>query len=470
MQRCIVLLLLGWVGWITAAPSLFYIGDSCTEEAASSTSVEQFCVDQAATISLTVGNETDPCHTTHPVSWFDVCDVQNKSCGLAPMNCEGFNTLEAFLSLPGPMFGDGWTLYINPFEETCGRSSDGLTTTCTEYNATSPTGKEIHQWKLPVVHSDYNDITIKSLYGDRPVQFHIEETAATVNYVAGYPPCVQFVFHGKGIQLEGMNFVSTECSNGSYVDPDRMSLGNAAVPIQFLSSDASNTKLTNLRAEGAFAIALFMPDSTTTNITIQGTKMHGLMINDPLIVDDCITHSFISILLYQFIGNATIDSTVSAVWYWKAPNGYPHLSGTFKPINVSQVLSGSPQSLGCPACLSDEDKLIKQLGINTKDKTTVALVIVLVVIMVIFIIALCVHFHGKHYIAGVRNAVTMATHAHLMETTKAEKAIKAKHTFEEFGRAIKPDPKRSIMAAPAERTVSSNMMSTTFRQRKNVSQ
>jgi hypothetical protein len=345
------------------------------------------------------------------------------------MNCHGFSEIALFLSKThNPLFTDGWTLLLNPFQQICYLNTTTGVSNCTEQQASSQNVTEpVYLWSPTTMHVDLNDITITSMYADMPVQFAVDFDAALTNYPTGHT-CVVFIFAGTGVTVSNIHFDVSTCGAAGFINTDFVSLGAALVPVQFISLDAHNTTLSSLEATGALAVAIMSPDSSGDMIAIHGTTATDLHVRDPRVLPWFnSSSSFLGLVLMAFAGtDVVLDVTPTiSVWNWKYPTVTVDISGDYTSINTTLVVVASPHSIACPECPDlhefclKHDLLHHHLG--WKEMAVLAAVIILVAVIMIKCLMRCCRRCCKHTNDAILAASFAATKARVRKEDQRAK-------------------------------------------------
>jgi hypothetical protein len=325
------------------------------------------------------------------LEWIDVCDPIRMACGVHSDNTDNsFDDVGTFLAPNNPMTGPGWTIYINPYRDSC------VLGNCT--------GPGIPPAILPPLATFYVDnayyiqisnITICSYYPNVAVQFVADSGGVTNRATSQTGYNLIFVIRTNFTTLVDLSFTGL---NGNY---SRGPPANNLVPIQVATTDAQFTNFTRLTSVfGNVAVAWFGPTRQgaidVTGVTL--TTIRTLL--PPNTTRMTQRHGPIAAIFTDYRGFVTVDATTTdLIWHLAVGNPIPGYYGDI--LNVSNAYNATDftNNVGpvfmCEVC----DDCPASSGASTTDSFTRVAVVLSIVGLLVFLVYLiyeCIHNYHVH--------------------------------------------------------------------------
>lgn len=217
--------------------------------------------------------------------WLTVCDHENRICGCYSNNTADYRQIASFLSPNGPM-GDGYTLLISPYEESCSGSD------CWNIKTASEAGGPLVTWRIPQLIISFNYFTIRSAYNDTKIVFEADEyTARAFAGAAGTGVCSTFKVTGKNVTVQDMSFViNATCVDWKDEPYDLTDLSN----IVYSASDVSGGYVHNIESVNAVSVVSLIVPTTISIMNADGflvedvTSDPGLQLHTAAFTSDII--------------------------------------------------------------------------------------------------------------------------------------------------------------------------------------
>lgn len=207
--------------------------------------------------------------TSKAIQWTDIADPTAKEIVVWPNLPSPYNDMQKILGGTVPL-GVGWTIYICPYNMTCTPGVD-----CLFSNApTAPVSPVLFVWKVGVINTKWNGITITSLYADDKISFLLDSASAILN-VGELPTYASFMFSGNAITLSKMNF-STDTADAAVLSKRKSVFDHA--PLVFRSGDASGSVLSDITSNASNAVVLFVPSRHLQSIDVTGVTVESTVI------------------------------------------------------------------------------------------------------------------------------------------------------------------------------------------------
>ena len=282
-------------------------------------------------------------------SWSDVCDPVTNTCGLHSGNAyNNLNNLATFLG-PNPFVGPGWTIFINPYPNTC------IMGNCTGLHFNPPTGVPKFQFMFgSALIVTLKNITIRSYYAGVSVQMGTDDSSAFVRSAAGTGYNSFFLVRAPGVSFINLEF------NGGNANFTKGNYMSDLVPIQFASLDASYSQLINITADvGAVAVVSFSPILQQNYIIMTGVYLSGIANVLPVPTNPITLMTtpglHLAVVIINYAGTVTVANMDPTALVWHlgvALTNYGNIVGTFTAYNATLLATFTRFAFDCSAATS----------------------------------------------------------------------------------------------------------------------
>lgn len=327
------------------------------------------------------------------VLWIDVCNIQQRSCGLHAGNI-GYNDISILVN-SNPFFDHDFTLVINPLMGTCTIDN------CTGVHPipgdrTTLMDQRIYFPMNTPLSIRGRNITIQSYYANLPVRFIANDGSVQYRKSSGQGLNTIFIVQQPAVTLIDLEFIG----NNSALATNNF-ISNLS-PVIVNGKDASGSTFLRLTSSsGNVATVLFMPSIrypvNVTNLYMQdiatlsppsGLSIPGAPLNTAVVINDFYGRNG-TIVLSDVTQQAVILGVAGQLKLWAGD-----LTITGNVYNMTFWTDAAGMMFGCPSndpvqcnCYTWSDEAIKALA---------AVGVTAIVLVVLWLIVKCANAAGQH--------------------------------------------------------------------------